>query len=146
MVWEAGCNWEQPLEPYLSLHSLLPSDTSTLDGLLILEDSSIVSTESSLLSSLLPPSLHPPEFFLIWQAEPTTLIRPSPRSFRRGTRAGLMLSSVFLSSRDLIISSREPSHSSSSMQLDLSPPSSATISWLINYQFYGELPTCQFSH
>jgi len=146
MVWEAGCNWEQPLEPYLSLHSLLPSDTSTLDGPLISEDSSIVSTESSLLSSLLLQSLHLPEFFLIWQAEPTMPIRPSPRSFRRGTRAGLMLSSVFLSSRDLIISSREPSHSSSSMQLDLSPPSSATISWLINYQFYGELPTCQSSH
>lgn len=146
MVWEAECNWEQPLEPYLSLHSLLPSDTSTLDGPLISEDSSIVSTESSLLSSLLPPSLHPQEFFLIWQVEPTTPIRPSPRSFRRGTRAGLMLSSVFLSSRDLIISSREHSHSSSSMQLDLSPPSSATISWLINYQFYGELPTCQSSH
>ena len=146
MVWEAGCNWEQPLEAYLSPHSLPPSDTSTLDGQLISEDSSIVSIESSLLSSFLLLSHHPLEFYLIWPVEHTMLIRLSPRSFRKGIKAGLMHSSAFLSNRDLIISSKEPSHSSSSIRLDPSPHSSATISWLINYQFYGELPTCQSSH
>ena len=138
------CSWVWPQALFPSPPRWLRWDSSTLDGQLTSEVSSTAIIASWRPFSPQQWSAPPPECYWIWLLGLITLIRPSPRSYRRDTKIGSMPSSGFPSKRALTTSSRTPSHSTSSTSSAPSLPSSASTSSLTRSQSSGETLTCPF--